>query len=231
MAGARDLAIRGLDKALELNEPAIRAHVHRMRRSRPDALPAEVVSALEKQFLAATTTLGAAAGASAAVPAVGTAAGVVVNLAEVGTFFEAAALFTLGVAHVHGVAVDDLERRRTLLMAVLMGSSGASFIQKAAGRAAPYWAKSIVQSIPMPAINNINRMLGPRFVTKYGTKQGILVLGREIPLGIGAAIGAGGNAVLARTAIAGARSAFGPAPRSWPDSGSGPSAGSLAPID
>jgi hypothetical protein len=201
-----------------------------MRRSRPDATPKEIVSALEKQFLAATTTLGMAAGASAAVPAVGTAAGVVVNLAEVGTFFEAAALFTLGVAHVHGVAVDDHERRRTQLIAVQMGSSGASFVQKAAGRSAPHWARGIIRSIPMTTINSINRKLGPNFITKYGTKQGILVLGRELPLGFGAAIGAGGNALLARAAIRGARSAFGPAPSSWPDEGDTPDSGVLSPL-
>lgn len=143
-------------------------------------------------------------------PAVG------VNVAEVGTFMEAAVLYVLSVADVYGVQVDELERRRTRVMAVLMGSSGASFVQKAAGRTAPHWARGFISAVPMSAINRVNHVLGPRFVTKYGTRQGVLVLGRQVPLGLGAVIGAGGNAVLARGAIGGARSAFGPAPAQWP---------------
>jgi hypothetical protein len=43
-------------------------------------------------------------------------------------------------------------------------------------------------------LQQINRILGRNFVTKYGTKQGILVLGRVAPFGIGAGLGAAGNA-------------------------------------
>lgn len=53
----RELAVRALDRALTVNHRVVQRHVRRMRSSR-----------LEKQFLAATATLGAAAGASAAVP-------------------------------------------------------------------------------------------------------------------------------------------------------------------
>lgn len=118
----------------------------------------------------------------------------------------------LAVAEVHGVRVDDLERRRTLVTAVLLGNSGATFVQKAAGRTAPHWGKAIVKGIPMSAIHSANKVLGPRFITKYGTKQGLLVLGRQVPFGIGAVIGAGGNAALGRATVLAARNAFGPAP-------------------
>ncbi|MFI7517479.1 hypothetical protein ACIBVK_28680 [Micromonospora echinofusca] len=39
--------------------------------------------------------------------------------------------------------------------------------------------------------------LGRNFITKYGAKQGILVLGQAAPFGIGAVIGGGANAALA----------------------------------
>jgi hypothetical protein len=211
-----ELVRRGLDKALQINGEIVGAHVARMRRSRPEAPPAEIVKALEKQFMAAVTALGGGAGAVAAAPGVGTAAGVLVNLAEVGSFLEAGVLFALAVADVHGVHVHDLERRRTLVMAVLMGSNAASAVEKIAGRTGKYWAKGIVSGIPMSAIDQVNRVLGPRFVTKYGTKQGILVLGRELPFGVGMAIGAGGNLAMGRLAISGARRAFGPPPDTWP---------------
>lgn len=210
------MALRALDEALKLNHPVVQRHVRRMRRSRPDASPAEIVRALEKQLLAATISLGAAAGASAAIPGVTALPAVGVNLAEVGSFLEAGTLFALSVAEVHGIQVDELERRRTLLMAVLMGSGGSSFIERAAGRTGPYWARNFIHAVPMTKVNAINKVLGPRFVTKYGTKQGILILGRQLPLGIGAVIGGTGNALLAAAAITGSRKAFGPPPATWP---------------
>lgn len=60
-------------------------------------------------------------------------------------------------------------------------------------------------------------VLGKNFITKYGTKQGVIVLGRVAPFGIGAVIGGGANAALAALAVRAARRAFGPAPESWPE--------------
>jgi hypothetical protein len=41
----------------------------------------------------------------------------------------------------------------------------------------------------MTVVNEINGALGPRFVAKWGTEKGILVLGRQVPSGIGMALG------------------------------------------
>jgi hypothetical protein len=73
----------------------------------------------------------------------------------------------------------------------------------------------LVKKIPMARIDAANKVLGPRFITKYGSKQGVLVLGREIPLGIGAVIGGTGNALLGELTVRAARKAFGPARKSW----------------
>jgi hypothetical protein len=59
------------------------------------------------------------------------------------------------------------------------------------------------------------RVPGKNFITKHGTKQGIIVLGRVVPFGIGAVIGGGANLVLAETAIRASRRALGPPPESW----------------
>lgn len=50
--------------------------------------------------------------------------------------------------------------------------------------------------------------LGARFVTRYGRKRGILVLGRAAPFGLGVAIGGGGNFLMARGVIKATRKAF-----------------------
>lgn len=191
------------------------AYIQRAKQRRPDATPAEVLAWIERQYLGSVVLLGAGAGATAAAPGFGTAAGVLINVAEVGAFIEASALFCLAVADVHGVHVNDLQRRRTRLLAVLMGDGGSKVVQKLAGRTGPYWAKRIANGVPLSTINALNKVLGPRFVTRYGTKQGVLVLGRDLPFGFGAAIGVVGNAMFGRLALQGARRAFGPAPGAW----------------
>jgi hypothetical protein len=80
-------------------------------------------------------------------------------------------------------------------------------------------ALHLTEAIPTSTITKVNKVLGRWFVTKYGTKQGILVIGRLAPFGIGAGIGGAGNALFGRTVVAGARRAFGPPPGEWTDAG------------
>ncbi len=70
--------------------------------------------------------------------------------------------------------------------------------------------------MPLSTIKQINKVLGRNFVTRYGTTQGILVLGKVVPFGIGAVIGGGANLLIAETTVRTTRHAFGPAPTVWP---------------
>ncbi|MEU3081131.1 MULTISPECIES: hypothetical protein [Streptomyces] len=72
--------------------------------------------------------------------------------------------------------------------------------------------------MPTATLRQINKVLGRNFVTKYGTRQGIVVLGRVAPFGIGAVISPGANAALASLVVRAGRRAFGPAPAQWPPS-------------
>lgn len=58
-------------------------------------------------------------------------------------------------------------------------------------------------------------MLGRNFVTRFGTRQGIIVIGRLAPFGIGAAIGGGANAAIGYGVVRACRRAFGPAPSTF----------------
>lgn len=204
-----------LDKAITLQQPAIDRYVEKLRKWRPGS-PSDALRLAEKQYLATVTGIGVAGGASSAVPGVGTGIGLVVSTVEIATFIEASAMFALACAEIHGVRIDDLERRRALIYAVLLGSSGERAIQKVANRSGNHWAGLLVASIDPQKLSAVNKVLGRNFVTKYGTKQGILVLGRAAPFGIGAAIGGGGNAALGYVTVRSARRAFGPAPAEWP---------------
>jgi hypothetical protein len=206
----------GLDKALAVQHPVVERLTRRVGVGDPEVTPAQAVAALETHYQRTVVGLGAAAGSSSFLPGLGTAAGIVVNVGEIGAFLEATALFCLALAELHDVQVTDLDRRRLLLYAVLLGDAGSEAVKRASERIGKHWAKRLVAGISPASLKQVNKILGHNFVTKYGTKQGILVLGREVPFGIGAGLGAGGNYLLARATIKAARGAFGPAPKAWP---------------
>ncbi|MGW3993940.1 hypothetical protein ACWEF6_10675 [Amycolatopsis sp. NPDC004772] len=205
-----------LDKAIGLQAPLVRKNIARARQRNPEATPAEVVRTLERMYVSALTGTGAAVGATAAAPAVGTGVALALSAGEAFSSLELSVLFVLSVAEVHGVRLDEIERRRTLVMGILLGQSGSNaIVGKVAERTGQHWARQLVSKVPTATLKQINSVLGKNFVTKYGTKQGIIVLGRVAPFGIGAVIGGGANATVAALAVRAARRAFGPAPQAW----------------
>lgn len=212
----KTLVRNGLKKALDAQQPLAVDNVDRLRRVHPNKTPAELLSYLNKWYLGVVTTTGAGAGAAAIIPN-----GVVqvpVAFGEFLTFLEASVFYTLSVAEIHGLDVEDIERRTFLVTAALLGNSASTAaLGPLIDRTAPYWGKKAVEAIPMSAINVANKILGPRFVTKWGTKQGVLVLGKQVPFYIGVGIGAGGNHLFGRSIITATGKFLGPPPGSWED--------------
>lgn len=209
----KQIVAAGFEKALTAQQPLAVSNVERLRRLYPDDSPADLVRRLDRYFLTAVTTSGAAAGATGSVPG----GGIPLALADVMIFTEAATFYVLSLAEIYGLDADDVERRKLLVMTVLLGQSAISSLESAVPKTSKYWAKLIVEKVPMKAIHKANKVLGPHFITKYGTKQGVLVLSKQAPLGIGAALGGGGNHLVGRLTIKSARKIFGPPPTSWPD--------------
>jgi hypothetical protein len=98
----------------------------------------------------------------------------------------------------------------------MLGGSGSATITKVAERTGQHWGRQVVAKVPVETLRQINKILGKNFVTKFGTKQGSIVLGRVAPFGIGAVIGGGTNAAMATLAVRAGRRAFGSPPTSWP---------------
>ena len=210
-----------LDTALAIQRPVVLAYLDRVQRKHPAMTPADVVRQLERRYLAAVVGIGGASGAAAAVPGVGTAAALATGAAEITAFVSASAMFVLALAELHGLPVSDPEVRRALVLSVLVGEEGTvAALQNGAARA-PRWAEVLARPAGpgkdgKERIGGINARLGKLVLHRMGTRQGALLFGRALPLGIGAAVGAGGNAALARGVIAAARRAFGPPPDRFP---------------
>jgi len=211
------LTLALLDKALALQAPLTEHHVARLRRNRPEATPRQIVARLNAELRATTISAGVGVGAVAAAPTVGTGVALALSGAEAVAFLNATSLYILARGEVQGVTIEDVERRRTLVMAVMLGDAGAKSVSKVAERTGQHWARQLVRGIPASKILAVNKVLGRNFVTKYGTKQGIVVLGRVIPFGVGAVIGGTANAIFSQGIITASNRAFGAASQSWED--------------
>ncbi|HTF45928.1 MAG TPA: hypothetical protein VK735_00615 [Pseudonocardia sp.] len=205
-----------VERALRIQQPAVAAHITRVRRNKPDATPAEVIAGLDKQYLITVGGLGAASGGTAFVPGVGTGVALATGAAEAIAALDASVLYTLAVAEVHGLRIEDVDRRRALVLAIVLGEGGAKLMQKVTGGARP-WANELVDALPVPKLGPINQTLMRWFFKRYLARQGALAFGRALPLGVGAVIGAVGNLAVARSVIRSSERAFGPPPSSWPD--------------
>lgn len=205
---------RAVDAAVRVPSSVIRAHVEQLRRRNPEASPAQILGILDAELLAVVQTAGGAVGGTAAIPAVGTAVAATLTAADVAAFFAAAAAYTLAVADVHGIEVDDVARRRTLLLASVLGEDGPHAVA-AAGVNPAAWARVGLATMPATTIQRVNKVLAGRFVKKHLLRRSGLLLGRLVPFGIGAAIGVAGGRALGRGVVAQARAAFGEPPATF----------------
>lgn len=219
---APDTVARGLERLLSVQRPLVLAHVRAVRRRHPDASPTEIVKILERQYLTAVTAGGAAVGASAVIPGVGVGVSLALSGVETAGFLETSALFAQSVTEVHGIAVEDPERARTLVMAMIMGTAGSDLVKQFAGQAGGggtrnrFWGEMVTKNLPKAAMNQVAERIKKAFVRKFVASQGTTILGRAIPFGVGAVIGGAGNNILGRKVIASSRDAFGAPPASFP---------------
>jgi hypothetical protein len=215
---------QGFDKLLSVQRPIVLAHIRSIRSRRPDASPAQILAILERRYLTAVTSGGALVGASAAIPAVGTGTSLVLSGVETAGFLEASALYAQSVTELHGIAVVDPERARTLVMALMLGNAGQDLIQQLATQAAgrgsrsAYWGEFVTKNLPGPVFTMVADRIRNAFLKRFAVTQGTSVIGRLIPFGIGAAVGGAGNHLMGRKIVNSSRDAFGPAPATFPGS-------------
>ena len=122
------LTIRALDRVLAIQRPVVLAHLRSIRLRHPEASSAEIVRILERRYLAAVTTGGAAVGATAVVPGIGTGVTLALSGVETVAFLEATTLFAQSVAEVHGIPVADPGRARALVLTLMLGKEGVDLV-------------------------------------------------------------------------------------------------------
>lgn len=215
--------VRGLDRVLSVQRPLVLAHIRSIRLRNPQATPDQIVRILERRYLAAVTTGGAAVGATAVIPGIGTGVTLALSGVETVGFVESTALFAQSVAEVHGIAVENPDRARALVMTLMLGKEGVDLVgqlaKQAAGQSAgrsAYWGELVTKSLPRAAVGPLVDRLKSVFVKQFAASGGASFLGKALPFGIGAAIGGAGNHILGRRVLTTSHRAFGVAPAVLP---------------
>lgn len=215
--------IRALDRVLQVQRPVVIAHLRSIRLRHPEATTAEIVRMLERRYLATVTTGGAAVGATAVVPGIGTGVTLALSGVETVGFLDATALFAQSLAELHGIRVDNPDRARALVLTLMLGKEGVDLVaqlgRQLAGKGVSrdrYWGELITKSLPRAAVGPLVDRLKTTFVHQFAAKGGASIIGKALPFGIGAAVGGTGNHLLGRRVVIGSRRAFGVPPVQYP---------------
>ncbi len=178
----------------------------------PGAPPEIKARLIAKPIKKKMTALGAAAGATAAAPGVGTSAAVGALVAELGVVALQVTdmVMTIGAAYGHTNASPE-ERRAWVLAVLAFGDDAAEEFTSLArdiglkvgeGQALELANEAIGggagQVATIDALRRVNTALVAQVMRKWGTRKGAATLGKLLPFGIGAAVGGSANYVMLR---------------------------------
>lgn len=161
-----------------------------------DERVAEVTDSFRRELVGA----GAAAGAVAASPGIGTMAAIGTLGAEIGWFVMRAADLIMTTAVIHGRTEATVEERRSWVLAILaFGEDAAKEFGALAERmhVGPVSGKGL--QVPLEVLERVNANIGANLLSKFGSRRGAIAVGRVLPFGVGAVIGGGANYAMVKS--------------------------------
>lgn len=164
---------------------------------RADALPGQVrpqkIHALTTSMSRELAAIGAASGAAAAAPAIGTGASLLAVTADLAWFTTRAGDLILTIAALHGRTAPTVDERRAWLLAVLIYGSSAREGFNSTAKQLGLHLDATSSKLPIATLRAINGVFGRAFMRRYGSRRGAVAVATRIPLGIGAVLGGAAN--------------------------------------
>ncbi|MCG7296801.1 hypothetical protein MHJ86_08030 [Corynebacterium afermentans] len=208
--------IGAVDKAVQMQTSTIRTYVNWLRRQNPEATPAEIQKLMDKHLKNTVTGTGAGVGAAAAVPGIGLFSGAAAVAGESVLFLDLAAFYAVASAYLRGEDVSDPERRRALVLSLLMGTKGLAIVDAMLGDdAGKIPGKSTLAKFSGPTLANTNNVLQRIAMRSMRKSLRRAWLGKLMPLGIGAVAGTTANRKLADGVIGNVQSGLGAVPAAF----------------
>ena len=189
-AQAGSIILAGIDTAITTRWDAAQQRAERLTGTTNN----EKIRQLTDTFAKELGLLGAIAGGAAATPGIGATTAIATTIADLSYFTIRSSELILTVAAIHGHTQPTVEEQRAWISCILIfGDTATKGFTKLAGEAGKGLGKKATTKIPTATLTAINRAAGRTLVTKYGTRRGIIAIGRAMPLGIGMAIGGTAN--------------------------------------
>lgn len=216
----RTLLIKTLDKSMKWQSSAITAYVESLHKRKKGQTPAQVQSSIDSHFLNFVTGTGGAAGGSTILPGVGMITGLAAVTGESLVFLEAAAWHTLASAALRNIDITDPQRRRTLILAAMSGSEGTAVMASILGedslrKQSQKSVSSLLPKLGIPQLGTVNRLLVHQAQKRLMKSARMAIIGKFLPFGIGAVVGASANRKLGGILIESTRASLGPIPTDW----------------
>lgn len=178
----------------------------------PGAAPSVKARAIAVPIRKKMTALGAAAGATAAAPGVGTSVAVGTLAAELGVVALKTTDMVMSIGAAYGHTDAGPEERRAWVLAVLaFGDDAAEEFTTLArdmgmrvgdGHAIDLAGEAVGggagQMATIDALRRVNTTLVSQVLKKWGTRRGAATVGKLLPFGVGAAVGGSANFVMMR---------------------------------
>jgi hypothetical protein len=188
LAGHTEEAI---ETVVRLRGPAIAADVEIERLRHPQLAARE----LAQEIVLQKTRLVAATGALSALPGVapggGTALEIGLALADAITLIYNEVTAIVAIAAAYGRDLDDVESRR---LDVLLSFALHAGVAVPAGKTLEVMGERVaLDAPPADLVAHVNRNVGGEVIRHLARRRARAFLGREIPFGVGVAIGAGFN--------------------------------------
>lgn len=208
--------IAAVDKAVQLQTSTIRTYVNWLRRQHPDASPAQIQQIMDTHLKNTVTGTGAGVGATAAVPGIGLVTGTAAVAGESVVFLDLAAFYAVASAYLRGEDISDPERRRALVLSLLMGAKGLAIVDAMLGDdAGTIPGKSTLAKFSGPTLSETNNVLQRVAMRSLKKSPRRAWLGKLLPLGLGAIAGTAANRKLADGVISNVQSGLGAAPAAF----------------
>lgn len=184
------LFMGGTEKAIGEKSDNARAAVATIRRNHPTWDNDRIAKHIVDKYVATVTLVGAGAGTTAAIPAVGFLTGLAVSAVDLGVYGFSTARMILQVAAVYNVDLSREEIRRAHVLGILAGDEAAvAAAAEFAGR---------TETLTASSVKLLNNRLARNVTLRVGARMFSARTAALLPLGIGAVTGGGVNYLLGR---------------------------------
>ena len=200
-----------VDRLVESRYDAAAALVARLRAEHPDVTDDQLVERIVRRFSRELGVVAAMSGGAAAGPGAGTAAAVLTAGADVAYSVSRLGEMVLAIGIAYGHDAASFEERKAWVLAVLSMSRGAvAGLDGLAAKIGAEGGAAALASLTGAQLESINSKLAAKVVAKLSTDAAVSRLGRVLPFGIGAGVGAAGGIAIAPSVARQARRFFRP---------------------